>query len=164
MFGFFFKGKLNKIVESDVIDARFFLSAIKLKLYKEGDRAVRLYADNVFDIADMLTNHFNKSIVSVISAYDIEPIFLDQISSSLFKGIENNRVYLKNSNSIIVNEALGRGVAASLFGYHYRLCFLLKTYKGVHFDRLLETFELYQVYLEILVKIALSEMEPHEAY
>jgi hypothetical protein len=117
-------GKLRKIVENDILDARLMLSMMKLKLHKEGAEATVIYGEGVGEVAGLLSQRLGISVPNALSASGLDWQQLDDASRDLAGAIEIAGPLLKSSSPTARNYAIKRATGSMVHHHLYRLRFL----------------------------------------
>jgi hypothetical protein len=118
------RGKLRKVVDSDILDARSMLSTMKLKLYKEGAEGTLAYGEGVGEVAGLLSQRFSISVADALTGRGLTWEQLDDASRDLTAAMTKARPML-DSEVHAVRSFGHKQTAGCMILYHlYRMRFL----------------------------------------
>lgn len=118
------RSRVRKVAESDIVEARSFLATMKLKLYKEGPQATRVYGEGVGEMAGLLAQRLCISVPDALTARGLDWQQLDDAARDLVWATEKGRSLL-NSVSEVTRTIGHKSTLGCLLLYHlYRLRFL----------------------------------------
>jgi hypothetical protein len=83
----FLRGRLRKVADSDIFEARSMLSTLKRKLQKEGAQGTLAYGEGVGEVAALLAERFCISVPDALEARGLNWQQLDDASRDLFAAL-----------------------------------------------------------------------------
>jgi hypothetical protein len=116
--------QIKATIENELADARLALSAMRLKLHKEGSDSTRVYGEGIGETAGLLAQRFKISVPRAIEARGLTWQQLDDAATDLSKSIETMRPHLKSELETVRTEAHKATAGGTIFFFLYRLRFL----------------------------------------
>jgi hypothetical protein len=157
-------GKLKRVIENDVLDARIMLSTMKLKLHKEGAEATFLYAEGVGEVAGLLAKRFGISVPAAIVARGLNAQQLDDASRDLSGAIEHARSLFKSEVQAVRTIGHKHGFGSVVLYHLYRLAFLATQAPEEQRAEVIAQAERIAEFTRLMGEIAVGLRDPSEAY
>jgi hypothetical protein len=157
-------GKLKKVIENDVLDARIMLSTMKLKLHKEGAEATFLYAEGVGEVAGLLAKRFGISVPAALVARGLNAQQLSDASHDLSGAIEHARSLFKSESQAARTFGHKHGFGSVVLYHLYRLSFLSTQAPEDQRAEVVAQAERIADFARLMAEIAVGLHDPTEAY
>ena len=122
MFDWLMQGKLAKVANGDLAEAR--LTLVKLKILAEGPHVTFAYVDGVRKVAGLLSQRFELSVRDVLRGHGLSWAQLDDASEDLIVAARSAVSRLSSDHDATRNAAQGYSFGCLLLHHLYRLRFL----------------------------------------
>ena len=163
MLKWLFARKIRNKIESDVADAQVMLTAMKLKLYKEGAEATVCYGEGVGLVADLLAQRFGISMPAAIEARCLDWLKLSDAAEDLLAAMEKSRSMLKTDVQDVRTTAHAHTFGHLILYHLYRLRFLTTQASGDQQVEVSAMADRIAAFARLMSEIAVGLHDPRDA-
>lgn len=158
------RGKLRKVVESDIVDARSMLATLKLKFHKEGDEVTRLCGEGVGEVAGILAQRLSISVPDALAGRGLSWRQLSDVARDLI-GAAQRAQSLLDSPAETARAFSHKQTMGCVVLYHlYRLRFLAEQAPKEQQAEAAAMAARVAEFARIMAEIACGIRDPSDAY